>query len=174
MIASTHGKNCCRRGHQCEQPMPGLEVRMQRLAMLALCRNVPCQDTARIPKLRRALVLAAFAWLCAVSLSAQQVTSLIRGVVTDSQGSAVSGAQVVVTNTDTNITHPAQIKDDGYYEVTQLPVGPYKIEVQKQGFEKYLQSGIVLQLNTNPTVNVILQIGSVTQTVEVQANAAMV
>jgi hypothetical protein len=147
---------------------------MQRLAMLALCRNVQCQDTARISKIRKALVLAAFASLFAASVSAQQVTSVIRGVVTDSQSSAVSGAQVVVTNTDTNIAHPTQTKDDGYYEVTQLPVGPYKIEVQKQGFEKYLQSGIVLQLNTNPTVNVTLQIGSVTQTVEVQANAAMV
>jgi hypothetical protein len=107
-------------------------------------------------------------------MSAQQVTSVISGTVTDSKGSAVPGAQVVVTNTDTNIMHRAQTKDDGFYEVTQLPVGPYRIEVQKEGFEKYVQLGIVLQLNTNPTVNVALQIGSVTQTVEVQANAAMV
>ena len=92
----------------------------------------------------------------------------------DSKGSVVPGAQVVVTNTDTNIVHRAQTKDDGSYEVPLLPVGTYKLEVQKEGFEKYIQSGIVLQLNTNPTVNITLQIGSVMQTVEVQADAAMV
>jgi Carboxypeptidase regulatory-like domain len=103
-----------------------------------------------------------------------QVTSMISGTVTDSKGSVVPGAQVIVTNTDTNIVHPAQTKDDGSYAVPLLPVGTYKIEVQKEGFEKYVQSGIVLQLNTNPAMNVVLQIGSVMQTVEVQADAAMV
>ena len=124
--------------------------------------------------MKRALLLPVFAWLCAVSLSGQQVTSTIHGTVTDSQASAVGDAQVVVTNTDTNIEHLTRTKPDGSYEVTQLPVGPYKIAVQKEGFERYLQAGIVLQLNINPTVNVTLQIGSVTQTVEVQADAAMV
>ena len=147
---------------------------MQRLAMLALCRNVPCRDTTRFSRRNRALVLAALAWLCAVTVSAQQVTSVIRGVVADPQGAAVSEAQVVITNTDTNITHATNTKPDGSYEVAQLLVGPYKIEVQKPGFEKYVQSGIVLQLSTNPTVNVTLAIGNVSQTVEVQANAAMV
>lgn len=80
--------------------------------------------------MKRPLVIAVFAWLCAASMSAQQTTSVISGTVTDSKGSAVPGAHVVVTNTDTNISHTAQTKDDGFYEVTQLPVGPYKIEVQ--------------------------------------------
>src|SRR5579872_862693 len=118
----------------------------------------------RFSPMKRTLVFAAFAWLCAVALLGQQVTSVISGVVTDSQGSVVSGAQVVVTNTDTNITYSVPSKDDGSYQVTQLPVGPYKIEVQKPGFERYVQSGIVLQLNTNPTVNVTLRVGSISQT----------
>ena len=124
--------------------------------------------------MKRALRLAVFAWLCAVSMPAQQVTSVISGNVTDPKGSPVPGAQVVVTNTGTNIVHQAQTKDDGYYEVPLLPVGTYRMEVQKEGFARFLQSGIVLQLNTNPTINVALQIGSVSETVEVQANAAMV
>jgi len=124
--------------------------------------------------MKRTLVFAAFLWVCAVSMLAQQVTSVISGVVTDSQGSTVSVAQVVVTNTDTNITYSALTKDDGSFQVTQLPVGPYRIEVQKPGFQRYVRSGIVLQLSTNPTINVTLQVGSITQTVEVQANAAMV
>src|SRR5438094_1791902 len=80
-----------------------------------------------------------------------QVTSIITGTVTDPNAAAVPQAQILVTNTDTNIGHTAQSKNDGSYEVTQLPVGPYKIEVRKDGFQTYVQSGIVLQLNTNPT-----------------------
>src|SRR6185437_3975857 len=123
--------------------------------------------------MRRRIVVTFFACLFALQVRAQ-ITSVITGTVADPHGSAVPAAQVVITNTDTGIAHPAQTKDDGSYEVSQLPVGPYRIEVKKEGFQTYAQSGIVLQLNTNPTVNVTLQIGSISQTIEVQADAAMV
>ncbi len=58
--------------------------------------------------------------------------------------------------------------------VTNLPIGPYLLEVSKDGFNKYAQTGIVLQVDSNPTVDVGLQVGSVTEQVLVQADAAMV
>ena len=103
-----------------------------------------------------------------------QATAQVSGLVTDAGGAVVPGAEVKITNTDTGAIRTTQSKSDGSYVFPELAIGPYKLEVKKQGFQSYVQSGIVLQVNTNPTINVNLQIGSVTQTVEVQADASMV
>ena len=55
-----------------------------------------------------------------------------------------------------------------------LPIGPYRIEVTKSGFSTYVQTGIVLQVATNPTVDISLKIGAVNEQVQVEANAALV
>src|SRR5262249_324071 len=62
---------------------------------------------------------------------------------------------------------------DGTYILSNLPVGPYRLEAGAGGFRTSVQTGITLQVNTNPTINVTLQIGSVSQEVEVVANAGM-
>src|SRR5207302_3932218 len=54
------------------------------------------------------------------------------------------------------------------------PVGPYQLEVSKEGFAKYVQSGIVLQVGSNPTLEVALKVGAVSEQVQVEANAALV
>ena len=56
----------------------------------------------------------------------------------------------------------------------ELPVGPYKLESTQQAFGPYVQTGIVLQVNINPTINITLQVGAASQAIQVQANAAMV
>jgi carboxypeptidase family protein len=123
--------------------------------------------------MKRIFVLVAL--LCVPFLQANaQATAQLSGAVLDPSGAAVADAQVQITNTDTNAVRSAQSADDGAYSFPNLPIGPYKLDVSKQGFTTYSQSGIVLQVNTNPIVNVTLQVGAVTQTVEVQANAAMV
>jgi len=58
--------------------------------------------------------------------------------------------------------------------LTNLPVGPYQLEVTKEGFTKYVQSGIVLQVASTPTIDAVLKVGSVTEQVNVQADATMV
>src|SRR4030095_9981550 len=63
---------------------------------------------------------------------------------------------------------------DGNYVVPNLPVGPYQLKVSLQGFTTYVQEGIVLQVNTNPQINVTLAIGAVSEQVTVTANATMV
>ena len=55
-----------------------------------------------------------------------------------------------------------------------LPIGPYQLEISKEGFNKYVQTGIVLQVDTNPTVDAVLKVGSVAEQVSVQADAALV
>ena len=63
---------------------------------------------------------------------------------------------------------------DGSFVLTNLPVGPYTLEVSKEGFSKYVQSGIVLQVGSNPNIDVALKVGSVTEQVQVEANASQV
>src|SRR5580692_11826829 len=124
-------------------------------------------------KFKRIAILAVIACLFALNASSQ-TTSEISGRVTDPGGAVIPGAQVQVTNTDTNIIKTAQTGENGEYTFPSLAVGPYKLEVKKDGFQTYIQSGIVLQIDSNPTIAVALQIGSLSQSVEVQADAAMV
>jgi hypothetical protein len=109
-----------------------------------------------------------------VFYAAAQSTAQVSGTVLDPSGASIAGAQVQITNTDTNAVRTTQSSDDGSYSFPNLPIGPYKLTASKSGFETFIQSGIVLQVSTNPTVNVTLNVGAVAQTVEVQANAAMV
>jgi len=123
--------------------------------------------------MKRIAILAVFAGLFALYLSAQS-TSSISGHVADPGGSVIPGAQVTVTNLDTNAVRTAQTENDGAYNFPALVVGPYKLEVKKDGFQTYVQSGIVLQLNSNPAINVEMKVGNISQSVSVEADAIMV
>lgn len=103
-----------------------------------------------------------------------QATSQISGTVKDDTGAAVPGAEVTVTQTDTGVTRSTESSATGTYSLPSLPLGPYRMEVKKQGFTTYLQSGIVLQVDTAPTIDPVLKVGAVTESVQVEAAAAMV
>src|ERR1700683_3984827 len=93
--------------------------------------------------------------LCCAGLYAQ-ATSQIQGVVRDASGSAVPGADVKATQTDTGTARTATSASDGGYVLSNLAIGPYKLEVGKSGFATYVQTGIVLPVTTNPTIDVAL------------------
>ena len=119
----------------------------------------------------RSLLLLAGVLIC-TSLFAQ--TSQIQGTVLDSTGAAVPGADVKATQTGTGQVRNATSGGDGAYVLSNLPIGPYRLEVTKQGFTTYVQTGITLLVNTNPTVDVALKVGNVSEQVQVEANAALV
>jgi hypothetical protein len=98
----------------------------------------------------------------------------IHGIVQDASGAVVSGAQVKATQTDTGYTQTAISGSDGIYNLPNLPVGSYKIDVVVQTFKSYTQSGIVLQVGNNVQVNIELEVGSVSEHVNVSSDAAMV
>src|SRR4029077_18601721 len=120
------------------------------------------------------ILCGVFACLVFAAGASAQSTASVSGTVQDPTGAAVAGAQVKITNTDTSAARSTQSSDTGAYNFPSLAIGPYKLEVTKDGFTGYAQTGIVLQVNTSPTIDVTLQVGAVTQQVEVQANAAMV
>src|SRR5215831_13025713 len=87
---------------------------------------------------------------------AQGSTSQINGTVRDSSGLAVPGASLKLTQTATGAVRTVTSGADGAYVVPNLPIGPYLLEVTKDGFSKYVQSGIVLQVDSNPTIDASL------------------
>ena len=98
----------------------------------------------------------------------------VSGVVVDPTGSAVPGAQVKAVKNDTNLTLTAITNSEGRYTVVNLPVGLYSIEVTSKGFKSYTQTGIILQVGNNIELNVSLQLGAVSEKIEVAARATMV
>ena len=121
---------------------------------------------------RVAYIFAMSSFTCAVIFG--QAVSQISGTVTDASGAVVPGVQVVATQTDTGAKRTAESDAAGAYLFTNLPVGPYRIEASKSGFRTYAQSGIVLQVNSNPEVPITLNVGQTSETVEVTANAIAV
>src|SRR5579864_6026547 len=101
-------------------------------------------------------------------------TSQINGTIKDSSGLAISGAAIKATQTATGVVRTTTSGGDGGYVLPNLPIGPYLVEVTKEGFSKYAQTGIVLQVDTNPTVDVGMKVGAVSEQVTVEANAAQV
>jgi hypothetical protein len=101
-------------------------------------------------------------------------TSQINGVIKDSSGLVIPGAAIKATQTATGVVRTASSGADGGYVLPNLPIGPYMMEVSKEGFNRYVQSGIVLQVDTNPTVDISMKVGSVNEQVTVEAAAAQV
>src|SRR5262245_43440329 len=103
-----------------------------------------------------------------------QATAQISGTVKDQTGAVLPGAEVTVTQTETGVARMTLSNETGSYALPNLPVGPYRLEVGLPGFRTFVQTGIVLQVNASPVINAILEVGQVSEQVEVQANAAMV
>ena len=117
--------------------------------------------------------LAVFVMILGTCLWGQS-TSQIQGVVLDPAGAAIPSALIKATQTDTGLVRTATSSGDGTYVLTNLPIGPYRLEVTKQGFKAYSQTGIVLQVASNPTVNVSLQLGALSESIQVESNATLV
>src|SRR5688572_24600426 len=103
-----------------------------------------------------------------------QGTAEISGSVKDATGAVLPGVEVTVSQTETGVTRTTITNETGSYVLPNLPLGPYRLEATLPGFRTGAQTGIVLQVNSSPTVDVVLQVGQVTETIEVEANAALV
>src|SRR5262245_22356773 len=120
------------------------------------------------------LCLATFILLSMSTAGLSQATGEISGTVRDQSGAVLPGVEVSATQTETGVVRNAVTDETGTYILANLPVGPYRVEASLPGFRAYAQSGITLAVNSRLVINVALGVGQVTETVEVQANAAMV
>jgi hypothetical protein len=115
-------------------------------------------------------VLFAAILLCTFAASfaaAQSTGGRIRGTVTDSSGSAIAGAKVTLVNIDTNVPRESTTSASGEYTFLEVPVGNYEIDVNQTGFKKFVRKDVQVNLNEVLGVDIVLQVGGATETVEV-------
>jgi hypothetical protein len=86
----------------------------------------------------------------------------------------VVGVQITATQTDTGAKRIATTDDAGTYVLPNLPIGPYRIDAAEAGFRSYLQTGIVLQVNSAPVIQITLPVGEFSTQIGVEANATQV
>ncbi|MFN2581438.1 MAG: carboxypeptidase regulatory-like domain-containing protein, partial [Candidatus Dormibacteria bacterium] len=123
----------------------------------------------------RDLCVIAAAWLLATtSAFAQLSTAQLSGRVTDESSAVLPGVTVAATQTDTGFVRTAVTDDSGAYILSNLPTGPYRLEVMLSGFRTYVQTGIVLQVAASPVVNVVLTVGNLEESVTVEGAAPLV
>ena len=107
------------------------------------------------------------------TVQAQSDRGTITGTVTDQAGAVVPGAAVAITNTDTGIATRVSTSDTGNYTVPGLPAGPYQVTVTKDGFKRFVQSGITVQVAATARVDVGLQVGSATESITITSEAPL-
>ena len=114
------------------------------------------------------LLTAGIAWAQAGA------TAQINGTVRDTSGGVLPGVDVTVTQTDTNFTRSAVTDAEGNYLFSNLPTGPYRLQASLGGFRTFQRTGIVLQVNANPTIVIELAVGELAETVSVEAATPLV
>src|SRR6185503_5693733 len=124
----------------------GLSVRSTRLQLLAVVLLVACPFMA----------------------AAQTSTSRITGRVVDSKQASIAGASVTVTHEATGVSQTQTTTEVGVYAFEALPVGNYTVAVEQTGFKKFLKTGNHLEVNNPLTVDIVMEVGQVSEVVTVQ------
>src|SRR5579863_1292534 len=126
-------------------------------------------------RFRTMLAFCALALLMAAQLGfGQTVTATLTGTVADASGSIVPDASVTLTNELSGDVRKTTTNAAGYYSLPAIPAATYTLTVEAKGFQKSDLKGIVLNSADNRSVNVSMQVGSINQTVEVNAEAAQI
>lgn len=125
-------------------------------------------------RITAASAIAAFACLVASSALAQQGTAELRGRVIDTQGGVLPGVTVVITNQDTGVFRQVVSGGDGSFFASQLPPGRFTITAQLEGFRGYEFRDFVIGVGRTLSLEIKLEIGQLTETLTVSAQAPLV
>ncbi len=120
----------------------------------------------------RILSILCLLLFASVSVIAQNSSGSLSGAVTDPQGGAVGGAKVTATQDSTGRQQTTATTSEGLYTFPNLDIGSYNITVEASGFKKLSGTGVVIQISTRTSLDWKLEVGDVTQTVSVVADAA--
>src|SRR5687768_7601592 len=104
----------------------------------------------------RVLVALALVGLLGAPCAYAQATAQITGIVADGQGAVLPGVDVTAIQTETGFKRSTVTDASGSYTLTNLPLGPYRVEAMLSGFRSFVRTGLVLQVNANPVVNVTI------------------
>src|SRR4051794_6504195 len=112
--------------------------------------------------------------LLAATVVLAQATAQITGTVKDPSGGVLPGDSVTITQTETGFKRDVVTDAEGSFSFPSIPIGPYRLEAMLQGFRTSVQTGIVLQVNSNTAIPVTMALGEVAESITVQANAQVV
>src|SRR5262245_29382732 len=122
---------------------------------------------------RSSTALAVVCLLATLPADPQSSTGEITGQVSDLTGAGVVAARVAVRNTGTGESHQVESDALGNYLVTQLVPGAYEVAVEKEGFRRFVRSGLVLQVGQRARIDAQLSVGAVTESLEVRGEAPL-
>jgi len=129
----------------------------------------------RIPKLQISILLLALMASLALSINAQEITGSLLGTVRDSNGAPVAGAAVTITDAEKKaVVRTVTTNADGQFSAPLLQAGVYDISAEAQSFKKQVQRGVKLDLNQRRTIDLILEVGAISDVVTVEASAIAV
>jgi hypothetical protein len=123
--------------------------------------------------LRRLLSILPLVVLTSGLLDSQAFYGSIVGTVNDPSGAALSGATVALTNTATGDRRAVVTQSDGSYRFINLVPGTYRLEIEQAGFKRYTRDQIDVNVESQVRADIAMQVGDVTQSVEVQAEAPL-
>ena len=122
--------------------------------------------------LKRQFVIPVFV-ITASWLAAQVNTGTITGTATDSSGAAIPNVKVVVLQTETNFESRAVTNAEGLYRVQSLQPGTYRVTFEAAGFKRLIQSGLELRVGDVLPVNATLEVGQLTDSIQVSAQGTL-
>ena len=107
--------------------------------------------------------------LASFGLAQQADTALIIGTVSDTTGAVIPGVAVTFSHVETGTTYTSETNERGAYRSTPLRIGTYLITIEADGFKTYSGSGVNLSIGDTRDLNVSLEVGAVTEVIEVEA-----
>lgn len=121
--------------------------------------------------MKKILISSLFVLMCSVFTLAQTSRGVVSGIVTDPNGAALPGAEVILTNIETTVTRTTTTNDEGFYRFDAVNLGTYSVRITAPNFGAVTKSGIIVNANQTSTIDVQLTVGSQEVTVEVTAEA---
>jgi Carboxypeptidase regulatory-like domain len=118
------------------------------------------------------LIVASLLFL--VPVIAQSPNATINGIALDSSGAAIAGAEIIAVNDVTGIQYSSKTNSEGIYVVTNLPPGPYRLQISKVGFKTLIKPDIILNVQDALAINFTLPIGAVSEVVTVTGGAPLI
>jgi hypothetical protein len=129
----------------------------------------------RAASLRKSILMVIiFSLSLAVSMYSQVTGASLSGIITDASGGAISGAQISVRNTATDITKDTTTDSVGFYTVPNLPPGNYEVKITAAGFTSAVQSNLALAVGAQQQLNISMKVGASSTTVQVTEAAPQI
>jgi hypothetical protein len=121
-----------------------------------------------------ALVVLLFSALAVSNLKAQVNTAVLSGTAMDTTGAVVAGAQIQATNAGTGISYAGTTDGAGRYTLPEMPIGTYNVSAERAGFQKMVQTGIILTIGAHPVLDFTLKVGQTAEVIEVHGQTTSV